>query len=203
MTHFAFASAIGDLPSFLRHWGASTTVMALENIARTTEFWARATSIYASYKLTQLQELAIRAAGRPAARLEELWAAQHTRAGERMYALCIDMRGFYLKVSWGGPVRLLRVCGSPDHPPHTGPGVPGPAGSNPMPPLPCAAHTCAGGAVPGGPRRLCTGADLPPAVATARPGPAATLPPLPPCHLCQQHLCQQHLCLRHNQLEVF
>lgn len=28
---------------------------------------------------------------------EEVWAPQHEKAGKRMHALCIDMRGFYLK----------------------------------------------------------------------------------------------------------
>ncbi len=32
----------------------------------------------------------------------ELWLPQHQRAGERMYRLCIDLRGFYLKVLYPG-----------------------------------------------------------------------------------------------------
>eukprot|EP00887_Chlorella_sp_A99_P006757 scaffold3.g6757.t1 len=70
---------------------------ALGNAARTAEFWARVSSIYLSYKLCQLQDLALRAAGWPDERREARWAAQHTRAGERMYQLAVDMRGFYLK----------------------------------------------------------------------------------------------------------
>lgn len=70
----------------------------LDNVARTAEFWARASSIYLGYKGTQLRALAARLVGWPAARIQEsVWDAQQERAAQQMYDLCVELRGFYLK----------------------------------------------------------------------------------------------------------
>lgn len=46
-----------------------------------------------------LQAAALRAMGWDEARLkDEHWAAQHAKAAQQMYSLCVDLRGFYLKV---------------------------------------------------------------------------------------------------------
>jgi hypothetical protein len=72
---------------------------ALESLARTAEFWARAVTIYAGYKACQAHALALRALGWSEERLrEEHWARQHTKAAQQLYSLCVDLRGFYLKV---------------------------------------------------------------------------------------------------------
>ena len=64
------------------------------------EFFGRTVSIYASFKATQVREASMRVS--PAGCSEEqvalLWHNQHTYAGERMHELCLDLRGFYLKV---------------------------------------------------------------------------------------------------------
>ena len=71
---------------------------ALDNVARTTEFWLRASSIYLGYKTTQVKALAAHVAGWGTDRINaEVWDRQQERAASQMYALCVDLRGFYLK----------------------------------------------------------------------------------------------------------
>ena len=73
----------------------------LKKFQRTSEFWIRALNIYAGYKSTQLKEIILKASGWPKERLEkELWDVQHERAAEQMYSVCVDLRGFYLKVGF-------------------------------------------------------------------------------------------------------
>jgi predicted unusual protein kinase regulating ubiquinone biosynthesis (AarF/ABC1/UbiB family) len=70
----------------------------LDNVARTTEFWTRASSIYLGYKGTQLRALAARLAGWPTVKIQEsVWDTQQERAAQQMYDLCVELRGFYLK----------------------------------------------------------------------------------------------------------
>ena len=67
---------------------------------RTTQFWRRATGIYLSYKGAQVKAQALKMRGWDKDRLKEAhWKPHHAWAGEEMYSLCVDMRGFYLKVS--------------------------------------------------------------------------------------------------------
>jgi predicted unusual protein kinase regulating ubiquinone biosynthesis (AarF/ABC1/UbiB family) len=71
---------------------------AARSTIRTTQFWLRASSIYFSYKIAQLQAVGLRALGWTPDRLkQDHWANQHAKAGASMYNLCVDMRGFYLK----------------------------------------------------------------------------------------------------------
>ena len=50
-------------------------------------------------QVTQAKAVLCRTRGWDEERIaNELWEPQHERAGERMYRLCIDLRGFYLKV---------------------------------------------------------------------------------------------------------
>ena len=82
----------------------------LGNAARTTDFWGRTLAIYAGYKACQAHALLRAALGWSPERLrEEHWAAQHRKAAEQMYALCVDLRGFYLKAS-GGCWALVAVA---------------------------------------------------------------------------------------------
>jgi predicted unusual protein kinase regulating ubiquinone biosynthesis (AarF/ABC1/UbiB family) len=70
----------------------------LKKFSRTAEFWLRATQVYAGYKKTQVEAAFLKTLGWSAERIEdELWTKQHEWAGEKMYAICVDMRGFYLK----------------------------------------------------------------------------------------------------------
>lgn len=77
-------------------------------LARTIEFWTRAGGIYLSYKACQLQELAMRTAGCTKQQVQEHWDRHHEREAQRMYQLCVDLRGFYLKARPGVPGRLGR-----------------------------------------------------------------------------------------------
>jgi hypothetical protein len=71
----------------------------LQAFFRTTQFWRRATGIYLSYKGAQAKAQALRLRGWNTEKLKEVhWKPHHAWAGEEMYSLCVDMRGFYLKV---------------------------------------------------------------------------------------------------------
>lgn len=72
---------------------------AFDNFTRTTEFWIRSASIYMGYKSTQIKALAMQSLGWPQDRINtEIWDKQHEHAAQQMYSLCVDLRGFYLKV---------------------------------------------------------------------------------------------------------
>lgn len=73
-------------------------------LSRTTQFWGRATGIYLSYKGAQVKAQALKLQGWDKEKLQEgHWKPHHTWAGKEMYSLCVDMRGFYLKVSSTNP----------------------------------------------------------------------------------------------------
>lgn len=78
---------------------------------RTTQFWRRATGIYLSYKGAQIKAQALKMQGWNPDQLKEVhWKPHHAWAGEEMYSLCVDMRGFYLKVR---AEQLLQLCRNP------------------------------------------------------------------------------------------
>ena len=69
------------------------------DLQRTVDFWARASTIYGSYKVTQLKALGMRLQGKGPDEIKQtLWIPQHKWAGSQMYALAVTLRGFYLKV---------------------------------------------------------------------------------------------------------
>lgn len=68
-------------------------------VVRSVEFWRRAVGIYAGYKLAQGRAAVMQFAGKRSDVLETtLWEPHHQWAGKEMYKLCVDLRGFYLKV---------------------------------------------------------------------------------------------------------
>lgn len=70
----------------------------LQNLTRGAEFWQRASSIYLSYKTTQLHEKFLKLQGKSDEFIKSsLWDKQQERAGQAMYNLCVSLRGFYLK----------------------------------------------------------------------------------------------------------
>lgn len=84
------------------HTGSLVTggeLSPVKKFHRTSEFWLRATSIYAGYKSTQIKSLLLKnVMGWTNERIErEVWEKQHEKAAEQMYSICVDMRGFYLK----------------------------------------------------------------------------------------------------------
>jgi hypothetical protein len=80
------------------------------NFVRTADFWRRTVGIYASYKGTQLREAAMRAFGAKDEEVKSMWVSQHQYAGKAMYELCVDLRGFYLKVSGCNILVECREC---------------------------------------------------------------------------------------------
>lgn len=86
------------------------------SLARAASFWQRASSIYLSYKVTQVTAATVRVAGGMSedAAKERLWLPQHERAGKAMFDLASSLSGFYLKVGQFLNVRedfvALPVC---------------------------------------------------------------------------------------------
>ena len=73
---------------------------------RSLQFWGRAGSIWAGYKLAQAQAQWMRLRGHSEEHIKEAhWAPHADRAGRDMHALCVDMRGFFIKV-----LTLLCFC---------------------------------------------------------------------------------------------
>ncbi|KAI0562957.1 aarF domain containing kinase [Gracilaria domingensis] len=62
--------------------------------ARSLRFWRRVIPIYVSYKKTQIS-LAVRNAS--AHKRAKAWNKRHHWAAEKVYNLCVELRGFYLK----------------------------------------------------------------------------------------------------------
>ncbi|MEW5318649.1 MAG: hypothetical protein WDW38_009856 [Sanguina aurantia] len=70
----------------------------VSNLSRTCDFWLRATGIYGAYKVTQIRGGLMKLTGSDDKVIqEEVWDKQHAWAGDQMYKMCIDLRGFYLK----------------------------------------------------------------------------------------------------------
>ena len=94
----AVAVEQGPAASLARNSTASGDKQAFAALGRTAEFWRRASGIYLAYKAAQVR-MSLRPGAKPEHRAE-FWQKHHTWAGKEMYKLCIDMRGFYLKVSF-------------------------------------------------------------------------------------------------------
>lgn len=73
-----------------------------ERVWRTMEFWRRAGGIYVGYKVQQARMAVLDRMRKSHPRGSELhledWERHHRRAGADMYQLCVDLRGFYVKV---------------------------------------------------------------------------------------------------------
>ncbi|GJP40542.1 hypothetical protein CLOM_g211 [Closterium sp. NIES-68] len=61
---------------------------------RGAEFWRRAVHLYGSYKLCQLQ---VAVSGQSEEEKAATWQRQHEKGADILYALCTDMKGFFLK----------------------------------------------------------------------------------------------------------
>ena len=74
----------------------------------------RAIKIYMAYKSAQTRALVLRGAGWGPEQVEaKIWQPHHQWAGKAMYQLCIDLRGFYLKVCLLERVQPGPPCNSP------------------------------------------------------------------------------------------
>ncbi|XP_010536650.1 PREDICTED: uncharacterized protein LOC104811604 [Tarenaya hassleriana] len=69
---------------------------------RSVQFWVRAADIYTGYKMFQLRVSLVK----DAKKQEDLWERQHEFAAEKIYAMCSDLGGFFLKVA--------QIVGKPD-----------------------------------------------------------------------------------------
>jgi predicted unusual protein kinase regulating ubiquinone biosynthesis (AarF/ABC1/UbiB family) len=70
----------------------------IRNALRGAQFFAGFAAIYGSYKAAQLRAAALTATGASEDDVKRrVWDAQHAWAGDRMHALCVSLRGFYLK----------------------------------------------------------------------------------------------------------
>ncbi|KAJ6375420.1 hypothetical protein OIU77_000410 [Salix suchowensis] len=69
---------------------------------RSFQFWVRAADIYTGYKVFQLRVSLVK----DVEKREALWEGQHELAAEKIYAMCSDLGGFFLKVA--------QIIGKPD-----------------------------------------------------------------------------------------
>ncbi|TXG51328.1 hypothetical protein EZV62_023852 [Acer yangbiense] len=71
-------------------------------LQRSFQFWVRVTDIYTGYKVFQLRVSLVK----DVEKQEALWERQHEVAAEKIYTMCSDLGGFFLKVA--------QIIGKPD-----------------------------------------------------------------------------------------
>ncbi|KAD4889063.1 hypothetical protein E3N88_21136 [Mikania micrantha] len=71
-------------------------------LQRSFRFWARAADIYTGYKVFQFRV----SFEKDMEKAEAMWERQHEHAADKIYSMCYDMGGFFLKVA--------QVIGKPD-----------------------------------------------------------------------------------------
>ncbi|XP_058093783.1 uncharacterized protein LOC131239891 [Magnolia sinica] len=69
---------------------------------RSCQFWLRATDIYAGYKICQVRVKFVKGGEKQ----EEMWEKQHELAAEKIYSMCSELGGFFLKAA--------QILGKPD-----------------------------------------------------------------------------------------
>ncbi|KAL4341759.1 hypothetical protein GQ457_08G037270 [Hibiscus cannabinus] len=69
---------------------------------RSFQFWVRAADIYTGYKVFQLRVSFVK----DAKKQEALWEKQHELAADKLYSMCSDLGGFFLKIA--------QIVGKPD-----------------------------------------------------------------------------------------
>ncbi|KAL3683191.1 hypothetical protein R1sor_001213 [Riccia sorocarpa] len=62
---------------------------------RTLQFWTRSAAIYSTYKACQFRVLFVK----DQAEKERIWEEQHEQAADKVYSLCYDLKGFFLKTA--------------------------------------------------------------------------------------------------------
>lgn len=73
----------------------TTSLRKQQAFDRTVQFWTRGAHIYGSYKATQLRVQFVK----DEVERDRIWEEQHERAADRLYALCYDLKGFFLKTA--------------------------------------------------------------------------------------------------------
>ncbi|OMO94629.1 hypothetical protein CCACVL1_05901 [Corchorus capsularis] len=89
-SHFDFKEIQERVSFHLRPWH------------RSFQFWVRAADIYTGYKLFQVRVSFVK----DVQKQEAMWEAQHELAADKIYAMCSDLGGFFLKVA--------QIIGKPD-----------------------------------------------------------------------------------------
>ncbi|KAK1363238.1 AarF domain-containing kinase [Heracleum sosnowskyi] len=74
----------------------------LRPLQRSFQFWVRAADIYTGYKVFQVRVVF----EKDAQKQEAMWERQHELAAEKIYSMCSDLGGFFLKVA--------QIIGKPD-----------------------------------------------------------------------------------------
>ncbi|KAK6275982.1 hypothetical protein POUND7_005691 [Theobroma cacao] len=69
---------------------------------RSLQFWVRAADIYTGYKVFQVRVSFVK----DVQKQEAMWERQHELAADKIYAMCSDLGGFFLKVA--------QIIGKPD-----------------------------------------------------------------------------------------
>ncbi|KAJ8771284.1 hypothetical protein K2173_026461 [Erythroxylum novogranatense] len=69
---------------------------------RSFQFWVRTVDIYTGYKVFQLRVSFVK----DAKKQDEMWEKQHELAADKIYAMCSDLGGFFLKAA--------QIIGKPD-----------------------------------------------------------------------------------------
>ncbi|XP_042498735.1 aarF domain-containing protein kinase 1-like isoform X2 [Macadamia integrifolia] len=69
---------------------------------RSFQFWIRAADIYAGYKVFQFRVTLVK----DTKKMEAMWESQHELAAEKIYSLCSELGGFFLKAA--------QILGKPD-----------------------------------------------------------------------------------------
>uniref|UniRef100_A0A6N2K4E0 ABC1 atypical kinase-like domain-containing protein n=1 Tax=Salix viminalis TaxID=40686 RepID=A0A6N2K4E0_SALVM len=69
---------------------------------RSFQFWVRAADIYSGYKVFQLRVSLVK----DVEKQEAMWERQHEFAADKIYAMCSDLGGFFLKIA--------QIIGKPD-----------------------------------------------------------------------------------------
>ncbi|KAI6675457.1 hypothetical protein NL676_003363 [Syzygium grande] len=90
MPPFDLSSIQENLSTQLRPW------------QRSFQFWVRAVDIYAGYKVLQVRVCL----EKDKQKQEAMWGRQHELAADKIYAMCSDLGGFFLKVA--------QIIGKPD-----------------------------------------------------------------------------------------
>ncbi|OMP12015.1 hypothetical protein COLO4_03516 [Corchorus olitorius] len=89
-SHFDFKDIQEKVSFHLRPWH------------RSFQFWVRAADIYTGYKLFQVRVSFVK----DVQKQEAMWETQHELAADKIYAMCSDLGGFFLKVA--------QIIGKPD-----------------------------------------------------------------------------------------
>lgn len=71
-------------------------------IQRSFQFWVRAVDIYTGYKVFQLRVNFVK----DAQKQEAMWERQHELAADKIFSMCSDLGGFFLKIA--------QIIGKPD-----------------------------------------------------------------------------------------